>query len=48
MQAYIKALQVEIKERTSFLEILDHAVKFYTTQKGEAKMVANVSNKPKK
>jgi hypothetical protein len=43
MQGFVRALELEIKERTVLIELLEHADVFYETQKGEAKVVANVS-----
>jgi hypothetical protein len=43
MQGFVRALELEIKERNSLIELLEHADSFYETQKGEAKVVANVS-----
>lgn len=43
MQGFVRALELEIKERTVLIELLEHADAFYETQKGEAKVVANVS-----
>lgn len=43
MEAYIKALEVEIKERQDVIDLLDLADVFYETQKGEARIVCNVS-----
>jgi hypothetical protein len=43
MQGFVKALELEIKERTALIELLEHADSFYETQKGEAKVVVNVS-----
>lgn len=43
MEAYIKALELEIKERQELIELLDLADVFYETQKGEARIVCNVS-----
>ncbi|KAJ9576042.1 hypothetical protein L9F63_007142, partial [Diploptera punctata] len=41
MQAYVQALELEIKERSAVIELLELADSFYETQKGEAKVVAN-------
>ncbi|XP_075215429.1 uncharacterized protein LOC142321322 [Lycorma delicatula] len=41
MEAYIKALELEIKERQELIELLDLADVFYETQKGEARIVCN-------
>lgn len=43
MEAYIKALEVEIKERQDLIDLLDLADVFYETQRGEARIVCNVS-----
>jgi len=43
MQGFVRALELEIKERNALIELLEHADSFYETQKGEAKVVANVS-----
>ena len=42
MLNYVNALELEIKERNSLIEQLEQATTFYETQKGEAKVVANV------
>ncbi|KAG8317677.1 Regulation of nuclear pre-mRNA domain-containing protein 2 [Homalodisca vitripennis] len=41
MMAYISALQAEIKDRTSLIEMLDLSDAFYENQRGEAKIVCN-------
>jgi len=43
MQGFVRALELEIKERNALIELLEHGDSFYETQKGEAKVVANVS-----
>lgn len=43
MQSYVNSLEAEIKERSVLIELLEQADSFYNTQKGEAKVVANVS-----
>ena len=43
MQGFVRALELEIKERNALIELLEHADSFYETQKGEVKVVANVS-----
>lgn len=43
LECYISALQREIEERTSLIALLEQAEIFYETQRGEAKLVANVS-----
>lgn len=45
MEAYVKALEVEIAEREKLIEILYQATLFYESQRGEAKLVSNVSIK---
>lgn len=42
MEAYVKALELEIAEREKLIEILHQAALFYETQRGEAKLVVNV------
>ncbi|XP_046403412.1 regulation of nuclear pre-mRNA domain-containing protein 2 [Ischnura elegans] len=41
MEAYVRALDLELKERAVLIELLDQGSVFYDTQKGEAKVVAN-------
>lgn len=41
MEAYIRALEVEVKERQELIDLLDLADVFYETQKGEARIVCN-------
>lgn len=41
MERYIKALEVEIKERTSLIDLLEASESYYETQRGEAKIVCN-------
>lgn len=43
MMNYISALRAEIKDRTLLIEILDLSEAFYENQRGEAKVVCNVS-----
>ena len=43
MENYVKALEAEIVERTQVLELLEQADQFYETQRGEVKIVTNVS-----
>lgn len=43
MNAYMKALEMEIEERKLLIIELDLAEKYYEAQKGEAKLVVNVS-----
>lgn len=43
MEAYVKALELEIAEREKLIEILHQATLFYESQRGEAKIVSNVS-----
>ena len=43
MNAYLEALKAETKERAAVIELLDHAEAFYENQRGEAKIVCNVS-----
>jgi hypothetical protein len=42
-EKYINSLKTEIKARKILLTALDQAEEFYRTQRGEVKMVANVS-----
>ena len=42
LEVYITALQKEIEERTRLVTLLEEAEIFYETQRGEAKLVANV------
>ncbi|KAL0278276.1 UNVERIFIED_CONTAM: hypothetical protein PYX00_000133 [Menopon gallinae] len=41
MEAYVKALEVEIAEREKLIDILYQATLFYESQRGEAKLVCN-------
>ncbi|XP_069682453.1 uncharacterized protein [Periplaneta americana] len=41
MQGFVKALELEIKERSALIDLLEQADSFYENQKGEAKVVAN-------
>ncbi|XP_071444475.1 uncharacterized protein [Hetaerina americana] len=41
IEAYVRALECELKERAVLIELLDQGSIFYDTQKGEAKVVAN-------
>ena len=43
LECYIASVQKEIEERTQVVTLLEQAEIFYETQRGEAKMVANVS-----
>lgn len=43
VENYVRALEAEIRERTQVLELLEQADQFYETQRGEVKIVANVS-----
>lgn len=43
MTDFISALKSEIKERNGVIEMLDQADSFYDNQRGEAKLVCNVS-----
>lgn len=43
MTDFISALKSEIKERNGVIEMLDQADSFYDNQRGEAKIVCNVS-----
>lgn len=43
IEAFNKNLQAEIKSRKAVLTNLDTAVKFYTNQRGEVKVVVSVS-----
>lgn len=42
-EAYIKALQSELRARGHLIALLEQAEKFYIAQRGEVKVVANVS-----
>lgn len=46
MEAYVKALELEIAEREKLIDFLHQATVFYESQRGEAKIVSNVSNIP--
>ncbi|KAG8222834.1 hypothetical protein J437_LFUL010346 [Ladona fulva] len=41
MEAYVRALEQELKERAVLIELLEQGNQFYDVQKGEAKVVAN-------
>lgn len=43
MEAYVKALELEIAEREKLIDFLHQATLFYESQRGEAKIVCNVS-----
>lgn len=43
LEAYTKALELEIKERIEVINVLEVSEQFYETQRGEAKVVCNVS-----
>lgn len=43
MVDFISALKTEIKERAALIEVLEQAEMFYENQRGEAKVVCNVS-----
>lgn len=42
LEAYTKALELEIKERIDLISMLEVSEQFYETQRGEAKVVCNV------
>lgn len=44
LEAYTKALELEIKERIDVISVLEVSEQFYETQRGEAKVVCNVRN----
>lgn len=44
LECYLAAVQKEVEERTQVVTLLEQAEIFYETQRGEAKLVANVSN----
>lgn len=48
MEAYVKALELEIAEREKLIDFLHQATLFYESQRGEAKIVSNVSKTSKK
>lgn len=43
IENYVSALEAEIRERTQVLDLLEQADQFYETQRGEVKIVTNVS-----
>jgi hypothetical protein len=43
MEAYVTALREEIKDRGKLIDLLEQGSVFYDHQKGEAKIVVNVS-----
>lgn len=43
VENYVRALEAEIRERTQVVELLEQADQFYETQRGEVKIVTNVS-----
>lgn len=43
LECYMASVQKEIEERTQVVTLLEQAEIFYETQRGEAKLVANVS-----
>lgn len=43
IENYVAALEAEIRERTQVLDLLEQADQFYETQRGEVKIVTNVS-----
>lgn len=43
LECYLAAVQKEVEERTQLVTLLEQAEIFYETQRGEAKLVANVS-----
>lgn len=43
VENYIRALEAEIRERSQTIELLEQADQFYETQRGEVKIVSNVS-----
>lgn len=43
IEDYVHALEAEIRERTTVLDLLEQADQFYETQRGEVKIVTNVS-----
>lgn len=43
LECYIASVQKETEERTRVVTLLEQAEIFYETQRGEAKLVANVS-----
>lgn len=45
LECYMASVQKEVEERTRVVTLLEQAEIFYETQRGEAKMVANVSMK---
>lgn len=45
VENYVRALEAEIRERTQVVELLEQADQFYETQRGEVKIVTNVSVK---
>ena len=46
MKAYEQALKIEVQERRTLIELLRHGETFYENERGEAKVVFNVSVKP--
>lgn len=44
IEAFNKNIQAEIKSRKNVLENLETAIKFYTNQRGEVKVVVSVSS----
>lgn len=44
LENYIKSLNTEIKARTILLAVLEQTDAFYHNQRGDVKVVANVSN----
>lgn len=44
MTDFISALKGEIQERNGVIELLEQADSFYENQRGEAKIVCNVSS----
>lgn len=43
IEGYVNALKAEIKSRTHLISVLSQADTFYHTERGEVKVVANVS-----
>lgn len=44
IENYVRSLEAEIRERKQVLELLEQADQFYVTQRGEVKIVVNVSS----
>lgn len=43
VENYVRSLEAEIRERAQVVELLEQADQFYETQRGEVKIVSNVS-----